>query len=113
MNVCERIPREKNSQAMCSYLQSEQCHSIDLLNLLMASQEMFSLFWGYYCCNASHSVMLKSGFLMWYTTPAKYIYCEHLKMHSQQRQFCNQTYLFVVEKSEWLFGVANCLTEKG
>ena len=41
----EKTQIEKNdSQAMCTYLQSEQCHSIDPLNLLNTSQGMFSHF---------------------------------------------------------------------
>ena len=42
---------------MCTYLQSEQCHSIGPLNFLNTSREMFS-----------HSTILKSRFLMWYQT---------------------------------------------
>ena len=34
-------------------------------------------------------------------------------MHLQQRKFCSQPRLFVIDKSEWLFVVANFLTEKG
>ena len=34
-------------------------------------------------------------------------------MRSQLREFCNQPHLFVADKSEWLFVVANCPTEKG
>ena len=88
----QKTQREKNynSQAMCSYLQSEQCHSIDLLNLLITSREMFSLFLRYYFWNTSHSVMVKSGFLMWYKTSTKYLHCGNLKMHSWLRKFCNQ-----------------------
>ena len=97
---------------MCNYLQSEQYHSIDLLNLLITSRETFSLFLWYYLRNASHSAMLKSGLLMWYKTSTKYLYCRNFKMHSQLRNFCNQPHLFVADKSEWLFVVANCLTEK-
>ena len=55
---------EKNdSQAMCTYLQSEQCHSIDPLNLLNTSQGIFSHFLQYQLWHASHSVMLKSRIL--------------------------------------------------
>ena len=39
-------PKKKNynNQAMCSYFQSDQCHSIGLLNLLITSQEIFPVF---------------------------------------------------------------------
>ena len=55
----ENPDREKNNsnQAMCTYLLSELCHSIDPLNLLNTSRGMFS-----------HSAMLQSVYLMWYHT---------------------------------------------
>ena len=99
---------------MCKYLQPEQCHSIDLVNLLITSWGMFSPFLLLLLILlASHSTMLKSGFLMWYKTSTKYLYCGNLKMHSQLCKFCNQHYFFVAGKSEWLFVVENCPTEKG
>ena len=39
---------------MCNYLQSGQSDSIDLVNLLITSREMFLLFFWYYLWNASH-----------------------------------------------------------
>ena len=87
MFVRENPDRRKNNQAMCNYLQSEQCHSVDLVNLLTTSREMFPPF-------------------------TKYLYCGNLKMHSQLRKLCNQPYFFVVDKSEWLFVVENCPTQK-
>ena len=56
--------------------------------------------------------MLKSGFLMWYKSSTKYHYCGNLKMHSQVRNCRNQPHLFLADKSECLFVVANCRTEK-
>ena len=87
---------------MCSYLQSEQCHPVDLLNLLITSREMFSVFLRYCLLNVP-----QSGFLVWYKNV-----CGNLKVHWQLRKFCNQSHLFVAYKSEWLFVVANSLTEK-
>ena len=104
---------ESNNKATCNYLQSEQCHSIDLLNLLITSRKTFSLFLWYYLWNASHSAVLKSRFLMWCKTSVKYLYCGNVIMHSQLCNFCNQPHLFLANKSEWLFVVASCLTEKG
>ena len=84
--------------------QSEQCHSIDLVNLLITSKEMFSLFLWYYLWNGSHPVILKSGFLMWYKISTKYPYCGNLKMHSQLRKFYNKSHFFCC----WQERLVNC-----
>ena len=66
---------------MRTYLQSEQCHSIDPLTLLSTSQGMFS-----------HSAMFKSGFLMWYQT--------HYILHMQN---ISTVEIFSGEKRETVF----------
>ena len=59
-----QVEKNNNNQAMCNYLQTEQCHSTNLENFLITSREMLSLFVWCYLQNASHSAMLKSGFLV-------------------------------------------------
>ena len=104
---------KNNNQAMCYYLQPEQCHPIDLVNLLITSREMFYFFMILLelLLDTTTFCMLKSGFSMWHKTSTKYLYCGNFKMHPQLRKFCNQPHIFAVDKSKWLFVVANCPTE--
>ena len=53
---------------MCTFLQSEQCHSTDPLNLSSTSPGIFSHFMWYEMWHVSHSAIFKCGFLLWYQT---------------------------------------------
>ena len=120
MFVKENQDRKNNNQAMCNYLQYEQCHYIDLVNLLITLREMFSLF-----CDTScemHHILPCSNWIfnMAQNFNMVQLFCRGQNTSTMEilKCICNCinpaiNRFFLADKSEWLFVVANCPTEKG